>query len=104
MFFTGLVEEAKVKNPTKIVPHRYSKDYLCALIIHAMMWSISIMIPSIIFGLFTPWIIAMVLGNTIIHAIVDDLKANKFKLNLIQDQIIHFAQIIITWIFIIMIF
>jgi hypothetical protein len=37
-----------------------------------------------------------IVGNTIIHAIVDDLKANRNKLNLIQDQLLHLAQIVIT--------
>ena len=40
-----------------------------------------------------PWAIV---GNTIIHAIVDDLKANKKRLNLVQDQLLHLAQIVIT--------
>ena len=31
--------------------------------------------------------------HTIIHAIIDDLKANKFKINLIQDQMFHIIQI-----------
>lgn len=36
--------------------------------------------------------------NWAIHCIVDDCKANKKNINLIQDQLIHMAQIIITWI------
>jgi hypothetical protein len=35
--------------------------------------------------------------NWSIHAIVDDLKANKKAINLIQDQSIHLVQIILTW-------
>lgn len=38
-----------------------------------------------------------VIVNAIIHAIVDDLKANKLKISLVTDQIIHFLQIIITF-------
>jgi hypothetical protein len=35
--------------------------------------------------------------NWLIHAYVDNLKANNHKINLIQDQSIHLVQIIITW-------
>lgn len=35
--------------------------------------------------------------NIIVHAFVDNMKANKFKINLIQDQIIHIIQILITF-------
>lgn len=38
----------------------------------------------------------MFLINFIIHAFVDDLKANKKKINLCVDQSIHIIQIIIT--------
>jgi len=34
--------------------------------------------------------------NLTIHAFVDDLKANKKKINLIVDQSIHISQIIVT--------
>ena len=39
------------------------------------------------------WII-----NLIIHMFVDDLKANRNKINLITDQLIHIIQIIFTFI------
>ena len=35
--------------------------------------------------------------NLIIHAIVDNAKANEKQINLIKDQLIHISQIIITW-------
>ena len=35
--------------------------------------------------------------NIGVHMIVDDLKANKKKINLIADQSIHLMQIIATW-------
>lgn len=79
----------------------YSKDYLAALIIHSISWAISINIPVIIYLYDTEmklsfWI--MLLANIIIHAFVDNLKANKKKINLVIDQSIHFVQIIITYI------
>ena len=42
------------------------------------------------------WALAYII-NIIIHALVDDLKANKFKINLVTDQLIHIVQIIVTW-------
>ena len=35
--------------------------------------------------------------NIIIHMITDNMKANKKKINLIQDQLIHLAQIVVTF-------
>lgn len=72
----------------------YKYDYLMALICHAFMWSISIMIPTIFSGNFIFWIVPV---NCIVHFIVDDLKANRGRLNLIQDQLIHFIQIGLTF-------
>ena len=36
--------------------------------------------------------------NWLIHVITDDMKANKFKINLIQDQLVHICQIFVTWV------
>ena len=38
------------------------------------------------------------IANLITHFYVDDLKANKKKINLIQDQCVHMIQILGTWI------
>jgi hypothetical protein len=35
-------------------------------------------------------------ANVLMHGIVDDLKANRMKINLWQDQLLHMLQIIIT--------
>lgn len=75
----------------------YKYDYIVALIMHAFSWSFMISLPILYFG-FTKWIMVAILLNTIIHGIVDDLKANKGKINLIVDQSIHIVQILITWI------
>ena len=72
----------------------YKYDYLMALLCHAFMWSISIMIPAMISGHFIWWLIPI---NFVIHFIVDDLKANRHKINLIIDQSVHFIQIILTF-------
>lgn len=76
----------------------YRNDYVMALLVHSMSWSIMILLP-IIFLLEIPQISILTAFciNTVIHCLVDDLKANRGKLNLIQDQTIHLIQIIITW-------
>ena len=77
----------------------YKYDYIWALIMHSFSWSFMIMLPFayiLNFYLNIPFIITFVL-NLITHAIIDDLKANRHAINLIQDQIFHIIQIIFTW-------
>nr|DAJ47596.1 MAG TPA: Protein of unknown function (DUF3307) [Caudoviricetes sp.] len=76
----------------------YRYDYIAALIMHSMSWAFMIMLPIAIKmsfdvgGLFIGvWIV-----NAIIHGVVDDLKANKHKINLIQDQSVHMVQIVLA--------
>ena len=86
----------------------YRYDYLMALGCHALSWSIMISLPIIVYSLS----IGLELGlfyisvplNLAVHAIVDNLKANKHKLNLIADQSIHFGQIILTWLVFVLVF
>lgn len=77
----------------------YKFDYIAALIIHALSWSIMITLPILYASAWNlHWAIYLMLGaNVAIHAIVDDLKANRHAINLIGDQSIHFAQVYITW-------
>lgn len=77
-------------------------DYIVALIMHAFSWSFMISLPILYLG-FTKWIAVAIILNTIIHGIVDDLKANKHKINLIVDQSIHIVQVVITWILMVLI-
>lgn len=81
----------------------YKNDYLMALFCHSFSWSFMIQIPILIYSFYINifiWNILLFIINLIIHMFTDNLKANKLKINLIQDQIIHFIQIIITWIII----
>ena len=76
----------------------YKNDYLMALVEHSFSWTFMIMLP-IAFTLHFNigwWLIAYIL-NMAIHAFIDNLKANKFKINLVTDQFIHLTQIVITW-------
>lgn len=85
----------KDKSPDKLYKH----DYIVALICHALSWAVMITLPILFASVWKPhWAVYLLLGvNLAIHAVVDDLKANKKKINLIADQTIHFVQIIVTW-------
>ena len=75
-----------------------------ALYEHAFSWSFIMALPLLIvaiwqqnqflyFVLFFSYIV-----NTLQHAYIDDMKANKHKINLIHDQVYHFHQVLLTWI------
>lgn len=82
----------------------YRNDYKMALIEHAFSWSFTTTLPFLVIAfiqnneLLAVLLIVSYIINTIIHTFVDDLKANKFKINLVEDQLVHLLQIICTWI------
>lgn len=73
--------------------NKYKHDYIMALYCHALYWSILVCAP---FYSSSHFLSAIIL-NTGVHAIVDDLKANQKRINLVQDQFIHLAQILLTF-------
>lgn len=76
---------------------KYKYDYVCSLICHALYWTLITFAPIIFFSdLSDIGIAAVVFCNMAIHALIDHIKANKFCINLIVDQLLHLAQIIIT--------
>lgn len=77
---------------------KYKHDYKMALIMHAFSWAFMIMLPLLVaYNFKFHWLVGIIFGvNVIIHAIVDNLKANKKKINLMQDQFIHIIQIVVT--------
>lgn len=101
-YLQGWLASAKQKEwweknaPEKV----YKFDYVWALMIHSFSWTFMIMLPIAfvmrfeVNGVF----ICLFVGNLLIHAIVDDMKANLKMINLITDQSIHMLQILITWI------
>ena len=76
----------------------YKYDYIWALIMHAFSWAFMIMLPIAATMSFKVSILFVVIFvvNMVIHAIIDDLKANKFKINLWIDKLLHMAQILCT--------
>lgn len=77
----------------------YRYDYVAALIMHSMSWSFVILLPIAFSNKFCVDAIFAVafLANTVVHGFVDNLKANRKKISLIQDQMIHCVQIIVTF-------
>ena len=75
------------------IPKKYRKDFWAALYCHGLYWSIFICAPFYA----SNWFLVAIAMNTIAHAIIDDLKANLFQINLIQDQLLHLGQILITF-------
>ena len=108
-YLQGWLASAKTKNWwEKNAPNKlYSKDYIMALFCHSLSWSIMVFLPILIYSLYNQidlnWFYLVLPINLIIHAVIDDLKANKFKINLIIDQCIHFMQIFITWLIFVLI-
>jgi len=79
----------------------YKYDYIVALFMHSFSWSFMIMLPIFIYVSFNLDfnMIIFFIVNLLIHAYIDNLKANKFKINLIIDQLCHLIQILVTFTF-----
>ena len=101
-YLQGWLARAKQKKYWRTLPdyfEKYKFDYIVALIMHAFSWTFMIMLPiakSLNFQLTFTFYVCFVI-NFIIHAIVDDQKANRYRINLVQDQAIHILQILITF-------
>ena len=78
---------------------QYKKDYIVALIMHALSWSFMIMLPIAVIMNFNIGFgyIYFFLLNTVVHAFVDNMKANKKTINLWIDQTCHMIQIVGTF-------
>ena len=82
----------------------YKNDYIMALVEYAFSWTFMIHLPIFIYSMVCGlqiniylFLIAFTV-NWLIHTVTDNTKANLMKINLIQDQLIHIAQIFVTWI------
>jgi hypothetical protein len=76
----------------------YKYDYIWALFMHSFSWAFMIMLPiayTMSFSINPMFLIVFGINFTI-HAIVDDMKANRKLINLLIDQSIHMIQIIMT--------
>lgn len=104
-YLQGWLASAKQKSwweqnaPEKLYKH----DYIAALFMHSFSWSFMVMlVPTAYVVLFGgTWYPILFAGNVLIHMFVDDLKANRKRINLIQDQGIHMLQILWIWLYMI---
>lgn len=77
----------------------YKNDYIVALLMHSFSWTFMVTLPIIITQykyLNYVFIIAFIF-NVFIHAYTDNEKANKYTINLVQDQAIHIIQILVLF-------
>jgi hypothetical protein len=103
-YLQGCLANMKSKNwwEKNYPDKKYKNDFIIALFEHAFSWAFSIHIPILVYVFYKGisintiiYILSMVF-NIIIHMIVDNTKANLLKINLTQDQCIHFIQIVTT--------
>jgi hypothetical protein len=78
---------------------QYKKDYIVALIMHALSWSFMIMLPcAFALNFNVGWgFVFFLVFNTILHALIDHIKANLKLINLWVDQSCHMVQITSTF-------
>ena len=95
----GRMTDMKQKSWWEEYPPKYSGDYGPVLMLHGMEWSILVSLPLLLItGLNVPGIVLLgIVINGFVHAIVDDLKANRFLINLGTDQSIHILQILLIY-------
>lgn len=79
-----------------VASNMYDYDHICGLICHSLYWTLLTFSPLIFLGSSSMQALVIVVINTAIHAVIDNAKANKYKINLIQDQLLHLAQIAFT--------
>ena len=91
------VDTGKANGMTMQEIAKYKHDYKCGMLCHSLYWTLITFFPLIFLSLHCNWAIAiLVMVNTAIHYVVDDLKANQGKLTLWQDQGLHLLQIVLT--------
>lgn len=73
----------------------YKYDYMIALIEHAFSWTFMIHVPIII--VYKEVVLLWFIVNVFIHAVVDNAKANRLSMSLVQDQFIHILQVVVLW-------
>lgn len=83
-------------NGKKLSPQKYRLEHVTGLICHGMYWSLFTFLPLMLNGVNSKYLLIAVIVNAFIHAFIDHLKANLFKINLCKDQLLHFMQIVIT--------
>lgn len=104
-FLQGCLANMKQKrwwtgNPDPVARQpKYRNDYKMALLMHSVSWSFMIMLPVAIYHNFdVSWaFLGMYILNVLMHAVIDDAKANEGTINLVGDQILHIFYIVETF-------
>lgn len=77
---------------------KYKHDWVPALLAHVITWSMLIMLPCVYFLDVPVWLVLpLFLFNCGVHFFIDNLKCNRLVINLIEDQLFHLSQIILTF-------
>ena len=77
---------------------KYKYDYLAALAIHSTEWTLWMMIPLFLLPHLDLGIFLLLAAlNIVVHSLTDNSKANYKDISLVQDQVIHLAQIAFTY-------
>lgn len=77
---------------------KYKNDYVAALAIHSAEWTFWVMMPLMLLPYIDLGIFLLLAAlNMVVHSLTDNSKANYKDINLIQDQIVHLAQIAFTY-------
>ena len=70
---------------------KYKNDYKVGLACHSLYWSLIVCLPLLTFNGIAYMVSSII--HAVIHYVIDDMKANKRVINLIQDQALHAIQI-----------
>lgn len=86
----------QLKNASEEDKKEYKHDFLVALWEHSFMWSAITFAPILWLSgdKITTWLIFG--ANVLIHGMTDNAKANWKCINLLQDQMLHIGQIMLT--------
>ena len=97
---TDKVADLKQKKNWEQYGPKYKNDYISVLSIHAFSWSFCVYTPLLLmehnYAMY--WYIAILIINSIIHFIIDDIKANRKLINLELDQTFHMVQLVVGFI------
>lgn len=94
---TCCLNKLKQRSFWKTYDKKYEDDWIISLVLHSLEWAIAIHLPIIFFLEYSELALAIsVIVNMTIHAIVDDIKANKLAITLESDQVIHILQVVST--------
>ena len=83
---------------------KYKNDYIPPLFWHSFHWSCCILLPYLAIsqlmhyalGTVMPSFLVALAANTVVHMFIDHQKANCKSINLVQDQMLHVFQMVLT--------